>query len=97
MASPGALEYGGVAATSSWIAGPLAASLGFLAAFEVTRGLRFAELPLGLWLLVAPFPLAFPTDALLVSLVTGALLAGSAFVAGARTNRYGGGWRALVE
>ena len=95
MASPAVLDYSGHAATSSWIVGPLAASVGYMAAFEITRALRLLELPLGLWLIATPFVFAAPRDAVAVSLCAGALLVATSSVAGQRKRPYGGGWRSL--
>lgn len=96
MAAPAALGYGGAAATSDRIAGPVAAALAFVALWEVLRGLRWGEALVGVWLLAAPWALAFPGRAAANSVVVGLALVVLATMGGAVSGRYGGGWRALL-
>ena len=94
-ASPAALGSGMRAAASAHVAGPLAAMFALVAAFEVTRPVRWLNLPLGVWLLAVPWVEAFrPTD-LVNSTAAGLALAGLACVRGRRVERIGGGWSAV--
>ena len=97
MAAPAVLGYEGTTAdTNDRIAGPLAATFAIIAIWEVTRPLRWLNLVLGLWMLAAPWLLPdFPADALLNSLVSGALLAVFSLVRGKLQQEYAGGWRAV--
>lgn len=96
MASPSILDYGDPARTNDWIVGPLAASLGVIAVAQVTRGLRRAILPLGLWQLAAPWLLGFATTPTINATLTGLILIAGALLGGQVTTRFGGGWSALL-
>ena len=54
MAAPAALSFDGPASTNARIVGPLIASFGITAMAQCTRNVRRANLPLALWLLLAP-------------------------------------------
>jgi hypothetical protein len=95
MAAPAILGYGGDAAVVDRIAGPLAATIGSMAASEVLRPLRWTNLPLGLGLLAAPGILEYPWDASRSSVFSGVMLVVCALIGGRRRHRYGGGWKAL--
>ena len=95
MFAPSVLGYQGTAADSDRFAGPLLAAFAFLAIFRITRGVRWVNLPIGAWLVVAPLLLRFPTDATVNSLVCGVLVLALAAVGGVDQSRYGGGWITL--
>jgi hypothetical protein len=83
--------------TSDRIVGPLVAALAFVALWEVTRPLRWLNLILGAWLLLAPWLLGYDLTPKLNRLVVGAILLALAPVGGKRKQRYGGGWQSLVH
>lgn len=95
MFAPAVLGYGGKAADSDRAAGPLAATVGIIAASEVMRPVRRANLVIGLWLVAAPFVVGFGGVALVNALACGAALAALSFVRGTVRGRYGGGWSSL--
>lgn len=95
MAAPAVLEYGGPAATSDHIAGPLVVGTSLPAAWPVLRGLRWMELVAGAWLLVAPWLSDTPGDATVASVAVGLVLAALSFAGGEAGQRFGGGWRAV--
>ncbi|MDQ4093093.1 MAG: SPW repeat protein [Actinomycetota bacterium] len=95
--APSVLDYGEPAATSDRVAGPLMAAAAFLAIFAITRGLRWFNLPVGAWLVTAPWLLDFPTDATVSSVVCGVAALVLAPVGSLDQSRYGGAWRALWE
>ena len=97
MAAPALLSLGETAADVLHIIGPIAASVGFVAANEVTRGLRWLNVLTGLALVIAPVAFSFAPAALVVSLCSGVALIGLAFLGGRTTTRFGGGWRALLR
>jgi hypothetical protein len=97
MAAPAVLGYGEPAATSDRIAGPVMAAVAFLAVFSITRGLRWGNLAVGAWLVLAPWLLDFPTDALANSCVCGIAALVLAPVGHLDQEQYGGGWLALVR
>jgi len=94
MAAPSVLGYAGAARISDLVVGPIAASLAIVAMSQVTRPVRWATVPLGLWAILSPWLLGAPA-ARVSGLAAGVLLAATAFVAGRRTARFGGGWRSL--
>lgn len=96
MASPSVLDYGDPARTNDWIVGPLAVSLGVIAASSVLRGLRWAILPLGLWQLLAPWLLGFAIAPTINVTLTGLVLIACSQLGGHVATRYGGGWRSLL-
>ncbi|SFQ71377.1 SPW repeat-containing protein [Amycolatopsis arida] len=95
MAAPAVLGYGDPAATSDRIAGPALAAIGFLAGFQITRGLRWLNLGTGAWLVVAPWLLGFPAAATVNSVVIGVAALVLAPWGKPDQRRYGGGWVAL--
>lgn len=97
MVAPAVLGYDGAAANSDRIAGPLMVAIAFLAVFTITRGLRWLNLPVALWLLVSPWLLGSPTDATVSSMVVGVAALVLAPIGSPDQSRYGGGWIALLR
>jgi hypothetical protein len=95
MFAPAMLDYGDPAATSDRVAGPALAAIGFLSAFAITRGLRWLNVVTGAWLVVGPWLLAFPTEALVNSVVIGLAALAIAPWGKPDQGRYGGGWAVL--
>jgi hypothetical protein len=95
MAAPALLGLEGPARVVGLVTGPLAASLGVVAAVEVTRGVHWLVLPLGVWL--AASALIFPGGpaATANAVGTGMVLVLLSLVKGRVAGRYGGGWRSL--
>jgi hypothetical protein len=97
MAAPAVLGYGDPAADADRVAGPIAASLAFVALWDVVRGLHRLNGLVGAWLLVAPWLLGYAVAAPTYnSLGVGLLLLASALAPGGQTSRYGGGWSSLL-
>lgn len=98
MAAPGVFGYEPPAENSDRIVGPVAATFGIVAMWEITRACRWVNLPLGAWLVLAPWLLWYETfTPMLNSSVAGVVLMITAFVRGKRPTPYGGGWRALFR
>lgn len=95
MVAPVALGYAGVAATVSWIAGPLALSFALIAAWEATRAVRWATLGVGAGLLLAALLPAAHVPARASFLSSGVLLVILSSLPGRRRHSFAGGWRAL--
>lgn len=96
MVAPAVLVYGPPAQTNDRVVGPVIATFAIVACWEATRPVRQWNLPLGAWLLVAPWLFGYAeTQAILNSLAVGALVIGFALVRGTVKGRYGGGWSAL--
>lgn len=96
MVAPAALAYGGLAADHDRVVGPLLATFGCIAIWEVMRPLRRANTLLGAWLLAAPWLLDFPTTAAWNSVAVGVLVVLLSLVRGRLTHSFAGGWRSLL-
>ncbi|AKD02009.1 SPW repeat protein [Pontibacter korlensis] len=80
------------------IIGPVIASFAIISWWEATRVVRLYNVPLGLWLLVAPWVLGFDnTTATINSMLVGAVVTGLSFVKGKIEETHGGGWIAVVK
>jgi hypothetical protein len=96
MFAPDALGYDGPAATNAHIVGPLVASFACIAVFEVTRPVRWWNVPLGLWLVLAPWVLPdYPPVAMVNDMVVGVVVVSLSLVRGRIRGQYGGGWSVL--
>jgi hypothetical protein len=96
MASPSLFGYGPPTATSDWIVGPLVASFGLTAAWEVTRAVRWVNVVLAAWLVLSPLVLGTWAGTLVANHILSGILVGLlAFVRGRRKHPFAGGWRSL--
>jgi hypothetical protein len=96
MFAPAVLGYQGVEENNDRIFGPIGAAIAFVAIWGVVRALRWGTLPVGIWLVAAPFVLRFDdTGAVISSVVAGLVMAGSAFFGGHVEASFGGGWRTV--
>lgn len=95
MAAPDVFEYGDPARTNDQVVGPLVVSVAIMAIREVLRPLRWVNLVLRHWLVVAPMPLDHPIRVAIQSVVIGLAVATLSFVRGVVKERMGGGWSAL--
>lgn len=97
MAAPTVLGYvGTTAASSDRLVGPLIAAIAFIAASEITRTVRWANLACALWLVVAPLILGFPMSAAINNVIVGVAVAILSPLGKAdMQSRFGGGWSAL--
>lgn len=99
MASPGILNYPSVAATdNNHIVGPVIVTFAFTAIWEATRSVGKWNIPLGLWLVVAPWLLPFEhTSPIINNMAAGVLIAALATVRGKVEQNFGGGWSSLFK
>lgn len=96
MAAPAVLGYVGTAAeTSDRLVGPTIAAIGFVAASEITRSVRWANLVAAAWLVAGPWLIGAPTAAAINSLVVGLLVGALSPLGKPDTDRFGGGWSSL--
>jgi hypothetical protein len=97
--SPRLLDYAdaGLASTNHLIVGPLIASFAVIAAAQASREVRWLNLLLGAWLVLAAFVLPHPPVALFNAIAVGMSVALLSLVAGSRPDRQGGGWRAVIH
>ena len=84
-------------ANSDHLVGLLVVTFSIIAFAEVTRSVRFLNVPAGLWLIVAPWVLEGASSPLAqwASVISGALLIGLAIPRGSIRNSYGG-WNVYV-
>ncbi len=98
MFAPAWLGYvGGAEAVSQRIVGPIIAVFWIVAAWDVTRSVRWWTVPFGVWLLLEPLVLAGPAGAKASAAVVGVLTVVLAWAAhdGRVAERYSGGWKGL--
>lgn len=93
--SAAVFEFAGPAAANLYIAGPVVASIGCIAIWEVMRPMRWVNLPIGVWLAVSPLFLNYPTVAAVNVIISGLVIAGLACVRGQLHHRFAGGWSSL--
>ena len=96
-ASPGVLDYRGAAWANAHVCGPLAATVGLVAACEVTRPLRRLNGLIGLWVAAAPWVLSYRPAETLNSTAVGLGLIALGLLRAPRAEALGGGWRALWD
>ncbi|MDP8947968.1 MAG: SPW repeat protein [Actinomycetota bacterium] len=99
MAAPAVLGYSGEAAAFNDRAmGPIVVGASLVAVWQVMRPLRWFELVVGSWLLVAPWILYrwYETLPTANSLAVGLALIGLAFLGGKTTKNVGGGWVSVL-
>lgn len=93
MALPTIFGYNGFAADNDHIMGPLVASFAIIAMSGCTRMVAFCNIPLGIWLVLAPWILGYD-DALnfYIDIGSGIAITLLAFIRRDTSNQYGGGW-----
>ncbi|RIJ42849.1 SPW repeat domain-containing protein [Pontibacter oryzae] len=80
------------------IVGPIIATFAIISWWEATRVLRLYNVPLAVWLLLAPWVLGYDHSlATANSMIVGALVLGLSFVKGKIEDSYGGGWASLLK
>ena len=95
MAAPGVWDFGKKISDNNHIVGPLIAAFSIISIFECTRNVRLANIPLGIWLLIAPWLLQYNnTTAVLNDYGVAVLIILLSLVKLKRENRFGGGWPA---
>lgn len=95
MAAPRAFSYSSTAASNDHIVAPIVATFACIAIWEATRFLRWACLPLGLWLAISAAIFDRPLAAQVNCVIAGLAIAGLACLGGRVRQRFGGGWTAL--
>ena len=95
MLAPAVVDYGALSASHARILGPIIAAIGWVSVSEVTRGLRWLNLPCGISLLILATRPGYPPPALINSVVLGLTVSVLVFAGGSRRSSMGGGWAAL--
>ena len=93
MALPTIFGYNGSAGDNDHIMGPLVASFSIIAMSGCTRTVAYFNIPLGIWLILAPWILGYD-DSLnfYIDMGSGIAITLLAFVRRQTSNQYGGGW-----
>ena len=95
-AAPGVLGFGEPARANFHVVGPLVALFALTAAYQVTRPVRWVNLPLGVWLIASPWALGYAGRTETTwGVAVGLAVTGLSLIRGAMTKRFGGGWSAL--
>lgn len=95
MALPAVFDYSGAARVNDQVVGPIVATLGLVAMWEVTRPVRWVNLLLAAWMIAAVFALDYPFVGGTAVLATAVLAGVLSLVRGERRHDVGGGWAAL--
>jgi hypothetical protein len=96
-ASPDVMGYEGPERLNNHITGPLVVSAAVIAIAETTRSLRWINVGLGSWLILAPVVLHYgPLHIGVRSSLIGMAVAGLSFIGGTRRHELGGGWSRLA-
>lgn len=93
-AASAVLGYGPPAADVDRVLGPVAGGIAFVAIWAIAHPIRWATVPVGALLVVAPV-LGYPLDAAVSSVASGLAIIGLAFVGGDPRGDHGGGWQVL--
>ncbi|MCO8126828.1 hypothetical protein NHL50_06385 [Acidimicrobiia bacterium EGI L10123] len=93
-AASAVLGYGTPAANVDRVLGPVAGGIAFVAIWAVAHPIRWATVPAGALLVLAPV-LGYPLEAAVSSVLSGLAIIALAFVGGDPSGDYGGGWQAL--
>jgi hypothetical protein len=95
MVAPGVFDFSKKISDNAHIVGPLIATFSIIAIFECTRNVRYASVPLALWLLVSPWVIQYNNNmALWNDYSVAVLIIVLSLVKPKKKNRYGGGWPA---
>lgn len=96
MASPAILGFGNPAANNDNIVGPIIGTFAIVSIWEATRVVRLYNVPMAIWLLLAPWILGYETTAPIINdMAVGAVVLGLSFVKGTKSQKFGGGWKAV--
>ncbi|HET7599952.1 MAG TPA: hypothetical protein VFK09_06645 [Gemmatimonadales bacterium] len=97
MAAPGVLDYGGAGRVNDLVVGPIAAAAAAIAISGVTRGIRWVNVLLGAWLVLSAGIFSRTPPARWSTAAIGLAMLALGLVKGTVRQRYGGGWRALID
>lgn len=96
MAAPGIWGFRKAISDNHHIVGPLIVSFSIVSIWECTRNVRWLNVPLCLWLFVAPWILQYNNTVAIANNYTVAVLVlVLCFVKPKRERTFGGGWPAL--
>jgi hypothetical protein len=98
MTAPQLLKYNGTAADNDHILGPVITSFAIIALSECTKAVGKYNVPLGAWLVFAPWVLGYDEAISIANdTIAGVLIILFALVKRKTKNQYGGGWIQLFK
>lgn len=97
MVLPGMLGFDKTASNNNYIVGPLIITFALVATTDAARNVRWFNIPAGFWLMVGPLVLGFATTERLVNMLLGILIILCSLIRGQVNQRFGGGWRSLLQ
>ena len=96
MAAPYALGVDKIAANNDHIIGPVIASFAIISFSPCTSAVLKFNLPLAIWLLMAPWVLAYEYNSAIINdMTTGVAIIIFSLIKIKSTKRFGGGWKAI--
>lgn len=98
MAAPGVMEFDKPAADNAHIVGPLIVTFSLIATSEATRNVRWACVPLAIWLLLSPWVIGY--DNVVATINDSAVAVLTLLLClkePRRQNRFGGGWPGIWQ
>lgn len=98
MFAPGLLGLSSTAADNDHIVGPVIVTFSVIAFWECTQVMRKYNIPLGVWLLLAPWILGYEeTVAIVNDMSTGFFVILLSLIKMKVEKHYGGGWSSLIQ
>jgi hypothetical protein len=97
MLAPSLLSLDKADSNHLYIIGPLIITNAIIALWEFNRGIRWANVLIGAWLLVSPFVLGSKGSVAGIAIVSAILLIIFSLFKGTEKHRYGGGWSSLFQ
>lgn len=97
MAMPSLMGMDGVAADNNHICGPIIATIGIIALWDVNKALIKVNIIIAAWLILAPLFIEHSADTAAINVVAGIVIAISSVKKRKDQYSYGGGWKSLIE
>jgi hypothetical protein len=97
MFAPSLWSFDKAASDHLFIVGPLVITNAIIALWEFNRGMRWANVLIGVWLIASPFVLGSQGTEATVAITSAILLILFSLFKGAVKHRYGGGWSSLFQ
>ena len=90
-------SYSQTVSLNNHILGPVVLACALIGLHEAARGLRWVNLVIGVWLLIAPWVLGYHVMPTVNGMITGVLIIGAALVRGRSCLCMGDGWKGLFS
>lgn len=97
MLTPAVWSLDKTASHNHYIVGPLVITFAIIALWEVNRNARWFNIVAGAWLIASPLILGLKGQIATMDVFAGILIIVFSLFKGSITQRYGGGWRSLLD